>query len=252
MGFGGRAYLSNTRMFNKDEFFAPNLIGGSIEYDVDLSQVGCNCNAALYMIAMPANNSDGSSRPGEDGMFYCDANKVGGAFCPEFDIMEANQFAWKSINHYCSIPDDQGYYDWCDKIGRSGVDIITDYPDSDPYGPGPEYTINTLEEFHVRAEFFEGVDGKLQSYTITLSQEGRDVGMRSDGRSLSKISDDFENGMTFAMSIWTDYGHPWGNFDWLHHNVCDKHEPCGLPDLKLRNLAIRTKLYRNTEIRQWK
>ena len=115
------------------------------------------------------------------------------------------------------------------------------FPDSDPYGPGPEYTINTLEEFHVRAEFFEGFDGKLQSYTITLSQDGRDVGMRSDDISLSKISDDFENGMTFAMSIWTDYGHPWGNLDWLHHNVCDKHEPCGLPDLKLRNLAIRTK-----------
>ena len=63
------------------------------------------------------------------------------------------------------MPDDQGYYGWCDKIGSSGVDIITDYPDSEPYGPGPEYTINTLKEFHVRAEFFEGLDVDIDSKT---------------------------------------------------------------------------------------
>ena len=37
MGFNGRAYLSNTQMFDKEQYYTPNLLGGSLEYDVDLS-----------------------------------------------------------------------------------------------------------------------------------------------------------------------------------------------------------------------
>ena len=139
IGFNGRAYFSNTEMFNKSEFYTPNLLGGSMEYDVDLSQVGCNCNAAFYMIGMPAKNSDGSFRQGTgdwgDGMYYCDANEIGGAFCPEFDIMEANIHAYRAVNHHCDAPVN-GHYTNCDRHGSCAVDIITDFPDSDPYGPG--------------------------------------------------------------------------------------------------------------------
>jgi len=143
MGFNGRAYFSNTQMFDKSQFFTPNLLGGSMEYDVDLSQASCNCNAAFYMIAMPAKNADGSFRAGEsDGMYYCDANEIGGAFCPEFDIMEANIHAYRAVNHHCSDPVN-GHYSWCDRAGSCAVDIITDFPDTDPYGPGSSYTINT-------------------------------------------------------------------------------------------------------------
>ena len=136
MGFNTRAYLSNTQMFDKDQYFTPNLLGGSLEYDVDLSQAGCNCNAAVYMIGMPAKNWDGSYRQGwSDGMYYCDAGNVGGAYCPEFDIMEANTFAWRAVNHHCT-DNGNGHYTWCDHNGTCAVDIITDFPNSDPYGPG--------------------------------------------------------------------------------------------------------------------
>ena len=37
LGWNGRAYLSNTQMFDKDQYYTPNLLGGSLEYDVDLS-----------------------------------------------------------------------------------------------------------------------------------------------------------------------------------------------------------------------
>jgi len=91
------------------------------------------------MIGMPAKNSDGSFRQGTgdwgDGMYYCDANEIGGAFCPEFDIMEANIHAYKAVSHHCDAPVN-GHYTNCDRHGSCDVDIITDFPDSDPYGPG--------------------------------------------------------------------------------------------------------------------
>lgn len=90
MGHNGRAYLTESEDWDPNAYFRPNLLGGSMEYDVDLSRVSCGCNAALYMIGMPGVSADGSPFESTDGMHYCDANEIGGNFCPEFDIMEAN------------------------------------------------------------------------------------------------------------------------------------------------------------------
>ena len=142
MGFNGRAYLSNTQMFDKSQFFTPNLLGGSMEYDVDLSQVGCNCNAALYLIEMPAKNANGSFRAGEsDGMYYCDANQIGGAYCPEFDIMEANMYGFRGTSHKCD-PATDGVFDSCDHAGQCSVDVLLNQTEND-YGPDSANSIDT-------------------------------------------------------------------------------------------------------------
>ena len=52
---------------------------------MDLSQVGCACNAALYLVSMGAP----SAAPTKCGDYYCDANDVCGVNCPEMDIQEA-------------------------------------------------------------------------------------------------------------------------------------------------------------------
>jgi hypothetical protein len=44
MGFNGRTYLSTTQDWSKDTYFRPNLLGGSMEYDVDLGTVSCGCS----------------------------------------------------------------------------------------------------------------------------------------------------------------------------------------------------------------
>lgn len=123
-----------------------------MEYDVNLSTVSCGCNAALYTVSMPGVNWDGSPNESSDGMHYCDAAAVGGNFCPEFDIMEANQYAWRATSHSCDGPNENGYYGSCDSNGSCHVDIIQDKPET-AYGPGTQYTINTLEEFHVKINF---------------------------------------------------------------------------------------------------
>ena len=54
---------------------------------------------------------------------YCDANKVDGFWCPEFDIMEANKYAFRSTAHSCDSPDASGAYHNCDRAGKCSIDV---------------------------------------------------------------------------------------------------------------------------------
>merc|ERR1712223_1290993 len=116
---GGRIYLAQDAV---EDFSNPNmywqtpLLGNSFSFDVDLSRVGCHCNAAAYFIQMPGYNSGQSPEPGEGGDYYCDANKVGGNYCPEYDNFEGNKYTMASTLHTCNyIP--PNFYDWCDGGG---------------------------------------------------------------------------------------------------------------------------------------
>lgn len=60
---GGHIYLGNsntsTISFSTNLFYQMNLFGKRLTFDVDMSDVGSNCNGALvlYLVSMPAYNS---------------------------------------------------------------------------------------------------------------------------------------------------------------------------------------------------
>lgn len=86
---------TNENGYSPNMNYHPNLLGGSIEYDVNLSDVGCSCNAAFYLVGMPGHNPGGSLNATPAGNYYCDANRANNSdYCPEMDIQEANKFAW--------------------------------------------------------------------------------------------------------------------------------------------------------------
>jgi cellulose 1,4-beta-cellobiosidase len=120
---GSRTYLmkdaSNYEMFN--------LIGNEFTFDVDLSQLPCGLNGALYFVSMP---QKGQGTPGAKyGTGYCDAqcardlkyidgkaNAEGwqasssdpnagvgkkGACCAEMDVWEANSMSTALTPHSC-------------------------------------------------------------------------------------------------------------------------------------------------------
>ena len=164
----GRTYLGTkdgNGGFSPDMFYSPNLVGGSIEWDMDLSQAGCGCNAALYLISMPGYKSDGSPDPSQGGDFYCDANQVGGVWCPEMDIMEANTYAWHMTPHTCDSPSGKHYWN-CDK-GGCGKSIHS--VDGNAYGPGNQYRINSLNKFNAKVNF-NGSGSSMSSITLNLKQ----------------------------------------------------------------------------------
>jgi len=111
---------------------------------------------------MPAYDRNGKPSKTDAGDFYCDANKVGGYWCPEMDIMEANQWAFAVTPHTCDQPDDH-YYDKCDR-GGCGAHIHKEIS----YGPGTQYKINTLLKFNVKTEFVD-TNGELSEIRTTLT-----------------------------------------------------------------------------------
>jgi len=185
---------------NIEEF---KLLGNIISYTVDLSKVGCACNLAFYLISMPArdmqgNPSAGTNRQGQPP-YYCDANMVGGQWCPEIDIMEANNHAFQATLHRCD-PAVNRHYSFCD---RGGCEQTTRTKEN-AYGPGSQYTIDTTRPFDVDTEFMKN-DGVLSGMRTTLRQNGRQEVMehRNCNKAyLAKLSDAMAAGMSLRITYW--------------------------------------------------
>jgi len=115
---GTRGYFANSPDAGPEDYFTPNLLGGSVEFDMNLESMECGCIAAFYTVSMPAKDINGNYNAGPDGFYYCDANQVGGTFCPEFDILEANKYAIQVAPHYCDAPNENGFYHQCSRPGH--------------------------------------------------------------------------------------------------------------------------------------
>jgi len=200
-------YLSTVNELDTSKYFRANLLGGKIKYNVDLSQAGCGCVTALYTVLMPAvdNNSDPFK--------YCDANQVGGHWCPEFDIMEANKYAFRAVGHACDAPDNSGKFHNCDRSGECHIDVLTNNLQKD-YGPSITNTINTERAFSVETSFHES-SGVFTGYTTVLEQDGKQVVLEASNCGyLSRMTTDMTD-MAFVISNWGS-----GNLNWLQHGVC--------------------------------
>ena len=189
-----RVTLSESATLDPKGFFKPKLLNGSVEYDVDLSQMGCGCVAAFYTVELPAIGSDGQPH-NTDGHYYCDANNITGEWCNEMDIMEANTYSFRTTAHTC---DGTGpHYSKCDRGGSA----VTDLQEKGSFGPGKK--IDTGSPFHVKIDF------KSNYYKLTLSQ-----GDKSDySEVLSSYLGDLElpldGNMAFVMSNWGSDNIPW-------------------------------------------
>ena len=66
-----RAYISWSKEPHPDKYFKPNLLGGYVTYDVNLSSLPCGCITALYQVLMPAKLENGDLW--ERDYWYCGA-----------------------------------------------------------------------------------------------------------------------------------------------------------------------------------
>ena len=206
---GGRVYIgdSPSKSFSPTSFFEMDLFGRKLKVDMDLSQVGCNCNAALYMLAMPAYNSSQKPEPGSAGDYYCDANKVGGSYCQDMDISEANKYAMASTAHNCTyVP--PHYYSSCDHTG-CGANVL----DSNAKYFGPGKMIDTNKPFTLSVSFVSnGRPPTLSNITNHFWQQNRTIQFNSCNPNYLQWMGKSLTGMVMTMSLW---GTGDGGMSWL-------------------------------------
>lgn len=224
----GRSYLSTTDSMTAHGWYTPDLLGGSIEFDADLSQSGCSCNTSVYLLRMPAFDESGKPTPGEGGDFYCDAVKQNGYYCPDFDIMEANQYAYWAFPKTCDAPYNF-FYSECDHVGQCHQKNMLQDPSA--YGPGKR--IDTTKPFHVKQDY------GLLGFTTTLTQGEETFVMNSDCESYwPDFTGDLQAGMTMVFSNWS--GDDYETMAWLDGDtgctgLCNNE-----PSLGISNISITT------------
>ena len=205
---GGRVYLgdSSSGMITPNSFYEMPLLGKRFAFDVDMSDVGCNCNGALYFITMPAYNSAQQPAPGKDNSYYCDANQVGGTYCPEMDVMEANKFAMASTAHTCQYQPPH-YYSSCDRggCGRNVLDV-----DRSGYGPGKR--IDTNRPFTLSVSFITGGNGRLSTVNNYFSQGSQSLQFNACNPDYLQWMGMSLPGIVMSVSLW---GTGNGGMSWL-------------------------------------
>jgi len=218
--YGPRVYLANScpTSFNPTMFYKFNLLGKTLSMTLDLSQISCACNAAVYLVMMPAYGSNNQPDPTKCGDYYCDANQVCGVYCPEIDLVEANAYTLQFTPHDCSPPNGN-YYSSCDG-GGCGVNSYRQ--SGNAYAPGGSI-IDTNKAFQYNATFLTS-GGLLNQILVVLSQEGRLLKLNSP------CSTSYLNSLTTAaqqmvltMSYWGDTA---STMSWLDIPPCDYNTNC--------------------------
>jgi len=222
---GVRAYFGSgcVTSFEPGMYFNFSLLNRTISYTVDLSQANCACNAALYLVGMPAHNQQGNTDATKCGDFYCDANDVCGINCPEIDIMEANTRAWQTTPHRCSAPSNN-YYPSCDGggCGRNTYKL-----NQNAYGLGSNFQINTQSPFQTNVTFSTDSNGQFNKMTTILGQSGKSFTLTHDDSCgsgyLSSLTDALSKGMVVTLSYWGDTAQ---TMSWLDIPPCSNTENC--------------------------
>ncbi|KAK6991918.1 glucanase [Favolaschia claudopus] len=194
---GSRVYL----LANQTNYQMFQLLNQEFSFDVDMTNLGCGLNGALYLSEMPADGGMSSTNKAgaKYGTGYCDsqcphdlkfigglANNVGwngsasdpnsgtgnfGTCCNEMDIWEANKNAAAYTPHVCSSngkcsgtqcgDDDDRYNGLCDKDGCD----FNSFRMGDQTFLGPGKTVDTSSKFTVVTQFI--TNNNSSSGTLT-------------------------------------------------------------------------------------
>jgi hypothetical protein len=222
-GVGGSLRLSTSPSGKSGDWTYFHLLGKSLAWTVDLSNVPCGMNATFYSVLLSQGNG------------YRDACATFPS-TTEMDFMEANQYAWHTTLHRKS-----GDCGSAPPVGVGGTISDSRYlfydfsghqtQSSLLYGPGTTYTINTLLPFQAKMDFIlnsnNSSTGDLVSVVITLSQDGNTIGQQfhvgneeykgwlaAIGKEIGVVDD--SQGNVLVWSLWT------GNLNWLESPPCGR------------------------------
>jgi len=217
-----RSYLASRCKpgeYDNEDYASFRLLGATIRYTTDLSQVGCGCNAQLHLLPM-----HGQERKSDCEDYVCNHGwSRCGELCSEIGLQDANRYAWSSNVH---VHDDhggvsQGYGGGSSWIGRRDWN-------ASQYGPNGS-CIDTTWPFDVKIHFPVKPSKLLKAMEVTLSQDGKPCNLETridryayEGRdALAELSVMLAEGVTPVMSYWSS-----SNLDWMDGAGKDGGGPC--------------------------
>eukprot|EP00419_Tripos_fusus_P009065 CAMPEP_0172666736 /NCGR_PEP_ID=MMETSP1074-20121228/7992_1 /TAXON_ID=2916 /ORGANISM="Ceratium fusus, Strain PA161109" /LENGTH=505 /DNA_ID=CAMNT_0013483157 /DNA_START=57 /DNA_END=1571 /DNA_ORIENTATION=- len=206
--YGARSYWAewcNEGTWQPQQYVKLQPLGKTLRFTADISGTTCGCNAAFYLSAMPQNTKPGTCH----GDYYCDVMSVCGVPCFELDLMEANQYAWRSTLHavgdYMGKP--MGYG------GSEDSPVSRDWT-SKEYSPGGK-CIDTNKPFSVAISFPTDEQGNLRAFELELSQQDKPCTVKASITEYSwgwppprkngwgELTKALQMGMTPVMSYWS-------------------------------------------------
>merc|ERR1711962_943997 len=242
---GGRIYFAK---YAANDFSDPwmywqaSLKGRHFSYDIDVSNVGCHCNAAGYFIQMPGYGSNQQPNPGEGGDYYCDANLGNNIWCPEYDTWEGNKYTMASTLHTCNYNPPK-YYDWCD---RGGCQTNAYRVNSNLMCPEDRCTINTNRPFTISHSQGNGLpDGQMDYVNNWFEQDGRTASFNvcDNDKNYVKNMGYSLDGIVFSASLW---GGPDIDMSWLDGMTgCQGECKIWESSVSFRNFALTENHYWN-------
>ncbi|SPO00989.1 related to Endo-beta-1,4-glucanase celB [Cephalotrichum gorgonifer] len=219
-GTGYDAVTPRVYLLAEDEenYEMMKLVNQELSFDVDISQLACGMNGALYLSEMFENGGKSDSNPAGAayGTGYCDAQcftdptwanglpnlNDSGICCNEMDIWEANSRSQVYTPHTCSgvgsflcTGDECAREGVCDKSGcgfnpyRTGATGF--------YGLGGDFDVDTSRPFTVVTQFIsdnESAEGALTEIKRLYVQDGRvieNVPATEGGEGPGTVTDEF-------------------------------------------------------------
>lgn len=198
---GSRLYLLDQTQNN---YYGFNLKNRQFTFTVDVSQLPCGLNGALYFVEMPLNGGNNlvNGKPPQFGLSYGDSQctnikfingwantNSSGACSNEMDIWEANSRATQMTPHVCKYPGvtpctnpvdcGTGSYRYNGECDMDGADYNPyRLGNKNLYGPGSNYAVDTTKPFDVITQFItvDGTDsGNLYMINRIYSQNGKTI-----------------------------------------------------------------------------
>ncbi len=234
-------YGSRLYMVKDDKYLNFDLYNKEFSFDIDVSDIPCGLNVAVYFVPLKPILDKGGAMYGtgygdaqcaKDIQFlqgFANTNNTGSC-ARELDVWEGNRHANAFTVHNCKLDSlckspescgdgDNRYNGLCDKDGadlnpqRSGITNL--------YGYASSFSIDTSKVFTVKTKFVVGGD-KLKFINRTFVQDGKTVdgGFLSDDviavnkakfteknyhKTLGGLSAFDLNGLNLVVSLWDDY-----------------------------------------------
>lgn len=160
-----------------------NYLGGSVAFDVNVSDVGCGCAAGVYLTTSNDETCNWSDY---------DANVT--PQCTTIDLVEANMWGFRA--GYMPCMDGS-----CNAAAKCSSSVTSDY------GPTGIEAIDTMKSYNVKTSFWvdQNVDGlytDLQRIETVLSQHGLSITITQECENVADLTELLADQM-LAMGVST-------------------------------------------------